>query len=153
LRAIHTVAASAHSERVRAYTLVQGISEAHRVAVVIQRMVHPEISGVLFTVNPVTGSYKEMTGNYVHGLGEQLVSGEANAKEFSLSRPKGRYQGPAEFRRYARRLFRYARRLEKSLGLPQHIESAIADSKLYLLQARPITTLTPGNLDRYEIND
>lgn len=153
LEAIHTVAASASSERVKAYTQVQGISEAHRVAVVIQQMVQPELSGVLFTVNPVTGSYREMTGNYVQGLGERLVSGETNAQEFSLTRPQGRYQGPEEFRRYARRLYRYAQKLEKSLGLPQDIEWAVAGGKLYLLQARPITTLTPGNLDHYEIND
>lgn len=153
LKAIHTVAASAGSERVKAYTQVQGISGAHQVAVVIQQMVQPEISGVLFTVNPVTGSYREMTGNFGQGLGEQLVAGETNAREFSLTRPQGRYQGPEEFRRYARRLYRYAQRLEKSLGLPQDIEWAVADGKLYLLQARPITTLTPGNLDHYEIND
>lgn len=153
LEAIHTVAASAASERVKAYTQAQGISGAHRVAVVIQQMVHPEISGVLFTVDPITGSYREMTGNYVHGLGEQLVSGEANAREFRISRPKGVYQGPEELRKYARNLYKYAHKLEKSLGLPQDIEWAIADGKLYLLQARPITTLTPGNIDHYEIND
>lgn len=152
LTAIHKVAASASAERVKAYTQVQGITDAHRVAVVIQQMVQPEISGVLFTVNPVTGSY-EMTGNFVHGLGEQLVSGEANAQEFTFSRPQGRYRGPDAFKKYARRLFQYANKLEKSLGSPQDIEWAIADEKLYILQARPITTLTPGNLDHYEIND
>lgn len=151
--AIHTVAASAESERVKVYTRVQGISGGHRVAVVIQQMVHADISGVLFTVNPVTGNHKEMTGNYVHGPGEQLVSGEANAQEFCFSKPQGGYRGPEEFRKYARRLYRYAKRLETSLGSPQDIEWAVAGGKLYLLQARPITTLTPGNLDHYEIND
>lgn len=153
LKAVHTVAASADSERVKTYTQVQGISGAHRVAVVIQQMVQPEISGVLFTVNPVTGSFREMTGNFVYGLGEQLVSGESNAQEFLFSRPKGSYQGPADLKKHARRLYQYASKLEKSLGMPQDIEWAVAGGKLYLLQARPITTLTPGNLDHYEIND
>ena len=46
-----------------------------------------------------------------------------------------------------------AAKLEKELSAPQDIEWAVADGKLYLLQARPITTLSPGNLETYEIND
>ncbi|KJS21434.1 MAG: hypothetical protein VR72_10445 [Clostridiaceae bacterium BRH_c20a] len=39
-----------------------------------------------------------MTGNYVYGLGEQLVSGEVNANNFKLIRPKGKYEGPETFK-------------------------------------------------------
>lgn len=151
--AIATVAASANSERVQAYTKAQNISGKHQVAVVIQLMVNPRISGVLFTVNPVSGSPREMTGNYVHGLGEQLVSGEANAQDFSFCRPAGKYTGSREFKAYAKKLYKLALRLEKSLGMPQDIEWAVADGKLYILQARPVTTLSPGRMERYEIND
>jgi pyruvate,water dikinase len=107
----------------------------------------------LFSADPVTGSYTSMVGNYVYGLGEQLVSGEANAHAFKLIRPKGQYEGPAALKSYASDLYKVAMRLEKELGNPQDIEWAVAGGKLYLLQARPITTLTPGNLDRYEINE
>ena len=110
-------------------------------------------SAVLFTADPVTGSYTGMVGNYVHGLGEQLVSGEANAETFHLSRPKGQYEGPAALQPYAAELYRIAARLEQEPGRPQDLEWAIAGSKLYLLQARPITTLSPGNLDKYAINE
>lgn len=132
--------------------MVQGMEQSHQIAVVIQLMVQPKISGVLFTVDPITGSYQSMIGNYVHGLGEQLVSGEANAYDFKLIRPKGKYEGPAEFKKYAPKLYQYAAKLEKELGSPQDIEWAVADEKLYLLQSRPITTLSAGNLDTYEIN-
>jgi len=74
--------------RVKVYSAVQGIEQSHRIAVVVQRMVQSEISGVLFTADPITGSRTSMTGNFVHGLGEQLVSGEANAHSFQLIRPK-----------------------------------------------------------------
>jgi pyruvate,water dikinase len=151
--AIYTVFRSRQSERVKAYSSVQGIDLNHQIAVVVQLMVASEISGVLFTGDPITGSYANMIGNYVHGLGEQLVSGEANAYDFKLSRPKGKYEGPDELKKYAHSLYGYASKLEKQLKSPQDIEWAVSKGKLYLLQARPITTLTSGNLDTYEINE
>lgn len=152
-KAIDEVFRSRESERVRAYSSVQGMDQVHQIAVVIQLMVQSEISGVLFTADPITGSYSSMIGNYVHGLGEQLVSGEKNAYDFKLNRPKGKYEGPDEFKKYARNLYQYAEKLEKELGNSQDIEWAVANGKLYLLQARPITTVTSGNLDTYEINE
>lgn len=151
--AIYAVFRSRESERVKAYSSVQGMDQSHQIAVVIQLMVPSEISGVLFTADPITGSFASMIGNYVHGLGEQLVSGEANAYDFKFNRPKGKYDGPNEFKKYADNLYEYALKLEKQLGCPQDIEWAVAKGKLYLLQARPITTLASGNLDTYEIND
>ncbi|MBB6214182.1 pyruvate,water dikinase [Anaerosolibacter carboniphilus] len=151
--AIYAVFRSRQSERVKVYSAVQGIDQSHQIAVVVQLMVPSEISGVLFTADPITGSYASMIGNYVHGLGEQLVSGEANAYDFKLNRPKGKYDGPDAFKKYAHKLYQYAAKLEKELGSPQDIEWAVARGKLYLLQARPITTLISGNLDTYEINE
>jgi phosphohistidine swiveling domain-containing protein len=153
LAAIGTVRRSGQSERVQAYSAAQGIAPAHQLAVLIQMMVPAELAGVLFTADPVTGSHAQMIGNYVHGLGEQLVSGSANADAFTIARPKGSYDGPQEFKRYAARLYRLAGRLEKELGSPQDIEWAVAGGKLHLLQARPITTLTLGDLDTYAINE
>ncbi|MTI46844.1 MAG: phosphoenolpyruvate synthase [Firmicutes bacterium] len=152
-KAIDTVFKSRKSDRVKSYSVVQGISHDHEIAVVIQLMVQSEISGVLFTADPITGSFTNMVGNYVHDLGEQLVSGEANAHDFKLNRPKGKYDGPDEFKKYAYKLYKYAADIEKELGNPQDIEWAVAKGKLYILQSRPITTLTSGNLDNYEINE
>ncbi|KUO49101.1 MAG: phosphoenolpyruvate synthase [Desulfitibacter sp. BRH_c19] len=153
LKAIHAVYKSRQSERVKVYSSVQGMDQTHQIAVVIQLMVPSEISGVLFTADPISGSFENMIGNYVYGLGEQLVSGEADAYPFKLIRPKGKYKGPDDFKKYASNLYKYAAKLEKELGSPQDIEWAVAKGKLYLLQARPITTLTSGNLDTYEINE
>lgn len=152
LDAIDTVYRSKESERVKAYSSVQRMEQSHQIAVVVQRMVQSEISGVLFTADPITGSHASMIGNYVHGLGEQLVSGESNAYDFKLIRPKGKYDGPDECRKYAKTLFSLAARLENETNSPQDIEWAAANGKLYLLQARPITTLRGINLDTYEMN-
>ncbi len=152
-KAIYTVFKSRESERVKAYSSVQGMEQSHQIAIVIMLMVQSEISGVLFTADPITGSHKSMTGNYVYGLGEKLVSGEANASSFKLMRPKGKYEGPQDFKKYASSLYKYASRLVKELGDQQDIEWAVANGKLYLLQARPITTVRTSNLDTYELNE
>lgn len=151
--AIYTVFRSRESERVKAYSTIQGMEQSHQIAVVIMLMVQSEISGVLFTADPITGSHTSMTGNFVYGLGEQLVSGEANAYPFKLMRPKGKYEGPNDFMKYASELYKHAAKLVKELGCQQDIEWAVARGKVYILQARPITTLNTGNLDTYELND
>ncbi len=141
LDAIHTVRRSRHSERVQAYSEAKGIESEHELAVVVQRLVRADISGVLFTADPVSGSHMRMTGNFVHGDGEKLVSGEAEPYTFTFERPKGQYDGPQEMKPQARKLYKLAARLEKELGCPQDIEWAVADGRIWILQSRPITTL------------
>jgi pyruvate,water dikinase len=174
--AILTVRISRRSERVRAYSQARERNAEHpggvhgkgdpEMAVVVQRLVRADISGVLFTADPVTGSRDRMMGNYVHGLGEQLVSGAAEPHEFTLARPKGDYEGPPELKRFARRLFKLAKSLERDLGGPQDIEWCIADAtrpkvwslgwfrnELSILQSRPITTLQGFDPVTGEFND
>jgi rifampicin phosphotransferase len=140
-RAIDTVRRSRHAGRVATYSQARGLARDHDVAVIVQQMVTPEFSGVLFTADPVTGSHAAIVGNYVRGLGEKLVAGETNAPSFTLSRLNGHYSGPPELGPFARPLYRLAVRLEKNLGAPQDLEWAIADGQLFVLQSRPITTL------------
>jgi phosphohistidine swiveling domain-containing protein len=155
--AIHTVRRSRDSERVKAYTQAKGVETnqvdgGHEIAVVVQRLVRADISGVLFTADPVSGSRNEMTGNYVYGFGEELVSGEAEPYTFKFTRPKGEYQGHQELRAIARQLYKLALRLEKELQNPQDIEWAVADGEIFLLQSRPITTLQGFDLSTFEWN-
>jgi len=140
--AIDHVRQSRHSERVRAYSQAKGLAGDHEMAVVVQRLVRARMSGVLFTANPVTGDRSEMMANAVHGSGDKLVSGEADATVFTLRHPKGAYHGPPELQRLAARLFELGVRLENELGSPQDIEWSVGEGdQLYLLQSRPITTL------------
>jgi pyruvate,water dikinase len=153
LSAIQTVRQSRHSERVRAYSQARGISAIQDMAVVVQKMVRADISGVLFTADPVDGSRMKMVGNFVHGLGEKLVGGENQATSFTIERLKYQYHGPAETERFARRLYKLAIRLERDLGSPQDIEWAIKRNKVYILQSRPITTLLGWDPVTGESND
>jgi pyruvate,water dikinase len=143
--AIHEVHRSRDSERVRAYNQAKKIKASHDMAVVVQQLIRADISGVLFTADPVSGERGVMIGNFVYGFGEELVSGESEPYTFTLAHPKGKYAGPADLKRHGVKLYRLARKLEDDLDNAQDIEWAIANGKLYLLQSRPITTLTEHN--------
>ena len=123
------------------------------IAVVIQRLVQADFSGVLFTADPIHGDLMRMTGNFVAGMGDKLVSGQVTAKEFSFERTAGIYHGPAELEYVAKTLHRHAHKIENEMGCPQDIEWAVAGGKLAILQARPITTLNGYNPVTAEWND
>ena len=77
--------ASLFTERAVTYRLQQGID--HRsvhLAVVIQRMVFPEVAGIMFTADPITSNRKVTSIDAGFGLGEALVSGLANADNYTV---------------------------------------------------------------------
>ena len=75
------------SERALSYRYQVGITNTDvAMAVVIQRLVLADVSGVLFTANPVTGERNEIHINASYGLGEAVVSGSVNPDEFVLDR-------------------------------------------------------------------
>lgn len=150
-KAAEAVRKSAESGRVEAYAKEQGV-RTEDIAVVIQRFVKPEYAGVVFTCDPVTGSSARMQGNYVKGEGELLVSGVSNAKEFSFDAWKYGFRGSREFMPYARTLYRYCRKIKNLWGCAVDIEWAVSGGKVYILQARPVTTVSRGREDLYELN-
>lgn len=152
-KAIRTVRASRHAERVQVYSQAQGFDkQAHEVAVVVQKFVHAEFAGVLFTADPLTGNLMQMTGNWVRGSGEKLVSGVVNAQAFNFDRSNGKFSGASELRPYAKELYRLAARLDHELGCPQDIEWAVAKGRVTILQARPISSLREFNPLTGELN-
>ncbi|MDR1807458.1 MAG: hypothetical protein LBR33_06030, partial [Propionibacteriaceae bacterium] len=153
-QAIGEVRRSGRADRVGAYAAARGVEIGDQVAVVVQRMVRADYAGVLFTADPLTGALDTMVGNAVAGLGESLVAGAANAAEFRLHRPDGAYTGPEELARAAKTLQREAPVAETTLALGAlDIEWAVAGKKVWLLQARPVTTMTGWNPITAERND
>ena len=155
--AIGQVRDSRKAERVTAYADAAAVAAgvgAGEVAVVIQAMVPAELAGVLFTVHPITRDLNLMLGNVVAGLGEALVSGADSGAEFTLSRPGAGYTGPDVLRPLATQLHDAAHQIESTFGgVPQDIEWAIVGPRLWILQARPVTTLNPHLSRTAEIND
>ncbi|GAA3641648.1 phosphoenolpyruvate synthase [Lentzea roselyniae] len=123
---------SLRSDRAVAYRERNGIESAE-MAVVVQRMVPADVSGVLFTADPVTGRAEPVI-NAVRGLGEALVSGEADTEELLDDARK-------------RELIAFGERIEALHGTPMDVEWALAGGEFQILQARPITSL------RVEWND
>ena len=107
--AILQVHNSRMSERVQAYSKAKGMAGLQEIAIVVQKLIRAEISGILFTADPVTGNHSIMTGNYIYGFGEELVSGEAEPYTFTLHCPKGVSQGPEDLKPYAKKLFKLAK--------------------------------------------
>ncbi len=104
--------------------------------VVLQVMVEAKYAGVYFTHNP-TQQEAGAVLEYVEGLGEALVSGQVNP--FRVSKEAISLKGPLS-EDVIKEVFLLGEQVEKLLSYPVDMEWAIdADSKVYLLQARPIT--------------
>jgi pyruvate,water dikinase len=89
LEAIKTCWASWFSEEALSYRQ-QGdaLPQSAGMAVLLQRQVRARISGVLFTINPLTGSWREMVLEACWGQGEALVSGKIRPDRVLLRRPR-----------------------------------------------------------------
>ncbi|TXS81276.1 rifamycin-inactivating phosphotransferase [Streptomyces sp. sk2.1] len=172
LRHVSRCWASLFTERAVTYRRRNGID--HRtvhMAVVVQRMVFPHASGILFTADPVTGDRRTATVDAGFGLGEALVSGLVNPDVFTVrdgevvtrtiaakqravqALPTGgtreveidprQQERPALTDEQAVRLVRAGRRIEAHFGRPQDIEWCLVDDGFRIVQSRPITTLFP----------
>ncbi len=108
-----------NSAKNRAKAYAQDKSDqVFNVAVVVQEMIKPEYAGVLFTKDPMTGEDKLVT-EYVEGLGESLVSGEADPKHAVLD---GIVTDDMPFDNQD--LANMAKSIEQIFGVPQDIEWA-----------------------------
>lgn len=105
--------------------------------IVLQVMVDAQYAGVYFTVNP-TCTEDGAVLEYIEGLGEALVSGQVNPFRVFRNNP----DTPGPLARYIiDEVFNLGDKVEKELGQKIDMEWAIGkDSRLYLLQARPITS-------------
>ena len=162
---------SAFSARVRAYRAAHGMTDVPQPpAVLIQKMVCADRAGVAFSADPATGQRGVAVVSAVFGLGSALVSGEADADAYRISREDRLIDCDVAMQEIAhepdaeigtqtvvlapaaggRRALTepealavagLARQAEQAFGRPQDIEWAIEDGELFLLQSRPITTL------------
>ncbi len=138
------------TERAISYRQRNAIGHDVSLAVVVQQMVDADASGVLFTANPQTGRRDEMVVEAVAGLGEALVSGQVTPQEFALDGATGEIRtrsaavpSPALTPAHLRDLAALGRRIVEIYGEPMDIEWARRADELFVLQARPITSLYP----------
>ncbi|MGD8462223.1 MAG: PEP/pyruvate-binding domain-containing protein [Anaerolineae bacterium] len=157
--------------RAISYRIRHGVAQRDlALAVVVQSMVDSDVSGVLFTANPLTGKRNQTVIEATFGLGELLVSGQVEPDRYVVDR-----RGHILERRLGQKeslvrseagggttrqagasssaqalpdeaigtVAQLGHRIAESMGSPQDIEWARAGDSLYILQSRPITSLFP----------
>ena len=172
---ISAVWRSGFSDRILEYRRQHGLTNSSMTApaVLVQKMVSADVSGVAFSADPVSGRRSLAVVSAVPGLGTALVGGVAAADVFKVDRAGaivnreivrknishrfdpaadegvsevalGESEGlqPALTDQQAAAVADLARRAARAFGRPQDIEWAIEGEKLFLLQSRPITTLS-----------
>ncbi len=162
---------SAYGQRVLAYRRTQGMTEEPAIAVVVQKMVSSNRSGVMFTADPSSGALDRVVIEGAFGLGEVVVGGQVEPdtytlqkegprllsvrvghKDFKIVRGADGHDGKVELSdeqakarvlsdAEAVRLAALGLRIEQLYGSPQDVEWAEEGGEWFLVQTRPITTL------------
>jgi rifampicin phosphotransferase len=140
---------SHRSARASAYRLARAVAEDPAMAVVVQRMVSADWAGVSFSADPLAQALSVMVINASAGLGEDLVSGRVNPEEIRLDIatgavlehrvPPNAQMLPESMRKDIAEL---TLRVADKFGFPQDLEWAVEGKTLFVLQSRPVTTLT-----------
>lgn len=164
--------ASLFTPRAIFYRFEQGLRDSHvSVAVVVQKMIESEVSGIAFSVHPVTEDPDQIIIEAGLGLGEAVVSGQITPDSYVVSK-KDRHIIDINVSEQSRGIYRKSDggnewrdlgsdgavqkldderilelsdivvAIEKHYGGPQDIEWALEGGKLYIVQSRPITTLS-----------
>ena len=113
-------------------------------AVIIQNQVNASSAGVMFTINPVTGNPNEIKINSTKGLGEKLVSGEVTADEWTVTDSKivSNFSHQKSLsHKQIKNLAKIGKQIEELYRKPQDIEWAYENQNLFIVQARPITSI------------
>ncbi|WP_105614776.1 PEP/pyruvate-binding domain-containing protein [Vallitalea okinawensis] len=164
--------ASMFDYRVMAYKEQNGINiENTRIAVIIQKQIASDVSGVGFSLNPNNNCYDEVMINAAFGLGETIVSGTVSPDTYIVNKVNNQVlEKKVNEKKHALYLLKDGGTIEKSIenplqqalrdnqiieltklitkceshyGMPMDTEWAYENGKLYLLQSRPITTYFP----------
>jgi phosphoenolpyruvate synthase/pyruvate phosphate dikinase len=163
---------SSFDERVFLYKKEHGFQlNEPRIAVIVQQQVDADSAGVAFSLNPLNNCFDEAVINANHGLGESVVAGDADPDLFVVDKPtrqivearvgskqvvvtlnqaggtnksvRENHQETSITNEQALALTDLLLKIESYYQKPVDIEWAIAGEKIYLLQARPITTYRP----------
>jgi phosphohistidine swiveling domain-containing protein len=133
------------TETIQTYRRAKGLNpDSGAPAVIVQQMVKARAAGVLFTADPVSGRRERIVLSAVAGLADRLVGGEVDGDDYVVNKSDGRVlEGPDDgVLRPAdlAALVDLARRIEAAFQRPQDVEWAFEGDRLFVLQARPITT-------------
>ncbi|MEL6643394.1 MAG: PEP/pyruvate-binding domain-containing protein [Pseudomonadota bacterium] len=144
LAAAKRVWLSGFSDTVATYRDKTGLGGPAAPAIVVQQMIDARAAGVAFSADPVSGQRDRAVISAIAGLGEALVSGEADGEDWTVAQDGTLIDAPDTAtvlsESEAAEIAALAHRAETAFGSPQDIEWAIDATGLHILQARPITS-------------
>ncbi len=142
LEKIRACRSSSTTTRARAYATISH-SDSGGVAVIVQAMLDPRASGVAFSHHPVTKNHVTVI-EAVAGLGEKLVSGEVIPDTYICSDPVEKLPSDSNCvlsDDEIKKVGALTQSIKELFDYPVDVEWAFERDVLYVLQARPITTL------------
>lgn len=150
-------------------------------SVPVQNLVNSDVAGIMFSVDPVEKNYDNLIIEAGYGLGEAIVLGEVNPDRYIVEKkskkilnkiisdqtwrivkngtkghkhasvPKSLQDKQKLTDEQIIKLAELGIKIEKHYGKPQDMEFAVEDNRIYIVQARPITTL--GEKEEASSND
>lgn len=143
---------SAESENVASYSKNANVEGKNQMFVLVQEMVDAAFSGVLFTVDPVTGRRDKMSISCTTGLGEELMAGHETGESITFFKHSKNLPHVKNIANdLLKQLIDEAKFIEKKYGKPADLEWAIdQNGKLWWLQLRPITGLHQVHLNELD---
>lgn len=174
LDSVRSCWASLFTDRAILYRIQNNIEhEKVHMSVAVQKMVKPDVSGIMFTADPISGHRKLISIDASYGLGEALVSGLVSPDIYKYNKSSGQIEnktiaekklaimpvkggGTKKVQVKAEKavdqvlqdsqiksLAELGMAIEKHYGCPQDIEWCLENGKLYIVQSRAITSLFP----------
>ncbi len=156
--------------------------EKVKISVIVQKMIQSDVSGVMFSIDPVTNDKDRIIIESVWGLGEMIVQGSVIPDTYAVQKdtfailskeisdqgiqlikkgtktletdvPKNKRDLQKINDREIIALAKLAARLQEHYYYPQDIEWAKEGNKLYIVQSRPITTIESTDKRTRELKD
>lgn len=172
MQAVRDAWASLFGSRAIFYRATQGYDHFKvSLAIPVQLMVQSDISGIMFTVNPVTNNKDQIVIEAIWGLGDYVVQGVVTPDKYLVNKgdltlhsrqltsqtvkevyhyPSGvkKVEVPASDVNRVKltdeqiiKLATIGKAIQNHYFFPQDMEWAIEGSDIYIVQARPITTI------------
>ncbi len=152
IKAVDACFESAHSLTVESYKKNFQAANGTGMNVIIQEMIEPQISGVLFTADPVRQRHDLITVSVTEGIGEELMSGHKAGENFSFYKYNPQLPESKLIKKeWLASLVEKALEIEKKYGSPADLEWAIdKNGRLWWLQLRPVTNLEEVHLNELD---
>ena len=138
--AVITCLDSKNNHRVKEYMKLHNVCKEIKISVIIQEYIKSDYNGVAFSTNPVSGNENEYVIEIQKGLTGNVVGGFGNSETLIIDKKKPIIASVNLDKKTITKLIEIIKKIEEVLKNKVDIEFLISNGKIYITQARPITT-------------